>query len=59
MLKPYDELPLSDGACAAALGRAAAEQPLYGVLRTLKWNPILVMCLCGVTNLLIYCIFHI
>ncbi len=26
--------PLSDGACAAALGRAAAEQPLYGVCGT-------------------------
>ena len=31
----------------------------FFILRTLKWNPILVMCLCGVTNLLIYCIFHI
>lgn len=31
----------------------------FFILRILKWNPILVMCLCGVASLLIYCIFLI
>lgn len=31
----------------------------FFILRILKWNPILVMCLCGMASLLIYCIFLI
>ena len=31
----------------------------FFILRILKWNPILVMCLCGVVSLLIYCISYI
>ena len=31
----------------------------FFILRILKWNSILVMCLCGVVSLFIYCISHI
>ena len=31
----------------------------FFILRILKWNPILVMCLCGVVSFLIYCISYI